>query len=51
MNENMGSIITLLILGGFSVIESVLSFMEKGIPLNNYYNFLRARKPTVLIVG
>lgn len=37
MNDNMGSIITLLILGGFSVIESVLSFMEKGIPLNNYY--------------
>jgi hypothetical protein len=39
MNDNMGSIITLLILGGFSVIESVLSFMEKGIPLNNYYLF------------
>lgn len=39
MGENIGTIIMLFIMAAFSIIVSILSFLEKGIPLNNYYLF------------
>lgn len=39
MDENIWTIIMLFVMSIFSLIESVLSFMEKGIPLNNLYIF------------
>lgn len=37
MNENLGIIIMLFAMAAFSILESILSFLEKGIPLNNFY--------------
>lgn len=39
MSENVGTIIMLFIMAVLSIVVSILSFMEKGIPLNNYYLF------------
>lgn len=39
MSESISTIIMLFVMAAFSIIVSILSFMEKGIPLNNYYLF------------